>query len=299
MAPPPPFQLTLRSASNSPSPAVELSVLNVPPEYQLAPTVPPPFARTLIASLDAILVFNSIYPQLHPLTNPLLQKVDRKTNWVEICYEVLEAHEDKPAQGRYLLVEFLFLITRTLLPEQVAENRKFMYRMYLSRRNLSTRVMLRYDMLRNWKKRSHAHPIIIESVLPHDPPVRPILPLYNKERPHRRPLMQNILSTLIAARPDEPYCTKKMSDCMRHHVTDLDRYLLLTDEEVEEMGTIRLIMMLVEVVVQWQWIKENTELMEEMDVRMWEDMDGKADECEWVRDTKNVKEVGGYERKGR
>ncbi|KAF1957022.1 hypothetical protein CC80DRAFT_411964 [Byssothecium circinans] len=293
MAQLPGHRLVLRSdnavLTGTSTPDAELSLLNVPPEYQLAPTVPSPFSGTLEASLDAILVFGSMYPQLKTLTTPLLQTVDRTTDWLKLCQGVLHAHAEKPAQGRYLLEEFLFLITRTLLPEQIAENRRYMYLMYFAKRGLSNRVTLRYDMLRGWKMRSHAHPIVIDSNLPRIPYPTPPKPLRNKARPHRRALMLNVLPTLIAAKFDEPYVTKKITECMRHHVTDLDHYLLLTDGEVENWGTIRLLMAVAEVVLQWQWLRENTELMDDMDVRMWEDMDGKADESEWVKDTKNVK----------
>ncbi|KAF2643624.1 hypothetical protein P280DRAFT_394758, partial [Massarina eburnea CBS 473.64] len=251
--------------------------------------VPSPFSGTLEASLDAILVFTSLYPELRHLTTPLLKDVDRQTDWPKLCRLVLSEHEELPARSRHLLEELLFLVTRTLLPEQIIENRRLMYRAYVTKRNLSNRMALRYDMLRGWKKCAHTHPMVVESVLP-SKSIIPPKAVYDALRPHRRAFMPNILPTLIANTPDQPYHSKRLSDCMRHRVTDLDAYLLLTNQVVASWSEVKLLMTVVEVVVQWQWLRENTELMADMDVRAWEDLSGRADECNWVKDQKPYRE---------
>jgi hypothetical protein len=270
-------------------PRLDLYQTRLPQEYKLPPTVPSPFAGTLEASLDAILEFGSWYPELRGMTTALLQPVDRSTNWMTLCQTVqtvIIANGGRSSRRRYLLEEFLFLVTRTLLPEQIAENRKLIYRMYDAKRNLSTRVVLRYDTMREWTKRDNSHHLLVDSrppYLPFPPPV----PHYDPSYPRRRAFMPNILATLIAATDD--YRTKKLGDCMRHHVTDLDQCLMLTNKVVEEWETVKLLMMIAQAVLHWQWLRENNEVMDDMNARKWEDLDAKADDNEWVRDVKGMK----------
>ncbi|PVI05110.1 hypothetical protein DM02DRAFT_505314, partial [Periconia macrospinosa] len=257
----------------------------LPTHYQLPPTVPSPFEGTLVNSLDAILVFGSKYRELKKLTEPLLAKVNHNTNWLDLFHSVLYAHRKRPLDGRKLLEEFLFLITRTLLPEQIAENRMFMFNLYSLRRNNSTRLSLRYDMLRDWKKVSSSQWLVVDSKLPeksHFAPPPPPVP--NPRYPNRRPLMPNVITTLIAPHIREGYITKKLADCMRHHVTELDNFLLLTDGTVEGWSTGMLLTKLGAAVSHWQWLRESNEVFEDMEVNGYPELERKAEDCDWVRE---------------
>ncbi|KAI4925234.1 hypothetical protein J4E85_007111 [Alternaria conjuncta] len=219
--------------------------------YHYAPTVPTPFAGTLEAGLDAIQVWGRVHSNLgtkglHPLIDTLLRPVDSKTNWPA----VFSALEDRP-QGRfrYLCEELLFLITRTLLPEAIVQNRALMARLYDRKKQLAMRLVLRYDMLREWKMEHGATgremPVAVASVPP----------------------------TGIPA-----------PDPVPHHVTALDDYLLLTDEEVAGLSGIALLERVWQVLLHWQWLRQNNEVLEEMEVHGWEELEGKADESEWIAD---------------
>jgi hypothetical protein len=104
----------------------------LPPPYILPPTVPSPFEGTLEASLDAILEMARIHPEMLPLCTILLRDVDRSTDWRFLFTTILR--ENANGKGRELLEELLFLVTRKLLPEQIAENRDLMRRMYTEKR---------------------------------------------------------------------------------------------------------------------------------------------------------------------
>ncbi|KAF2243782.1 hypothetical protein BU26DRAFT_523367 [Trematosphaeria pertusa] len=270
--------------TGTPPPAPQTKV---PAHYKLPPTVPSPFAGTLDASLDAILEFAALHPQLRPATTTLLKDPERTTNWGEVLSTVLA----NPLNGRELLEEFLFLVTRTLIPEQIAQNRALLFRLHSVKRQLSVKIVLRYDMLREWTKRDSNQLIVMESKPPAKVPVPPPAPLQNLQYPNRRPLMLNMLPTLVQA-PAEGYATKKLSDAMRHHATELDHHMLLTDEVVASWGTIRVLTAAAGAALQWQWLRENTETLAEMEVHGWEDLDMRADECEWVRDANKEKEGG-------
>ncbi|CAI6325207.1 unnamed protein product [Periconia digitata] len=263
----------------------------IPPHYGFPPTIPSPFVGDLPTALDAILVFGSQYPQLKTLTHTLIQDVDHKTDWVNLFQSVLTAHAANPLDGRQLLEELLFLITRTLLPEQIAENRRFMYYVYGQRHTLATRLSLRYDMLRQWKKGSPNQNMTIESKEAPDPPITPPPVKNNPRFPNRRGLMPNIIPTLIAA-PEYGY-NKRQSDCMKHHITELDELLLFSDETVEKWGTVTLLVKLAAAVSHWQWLRENNETFYDMQVNNYAELDGKADDCDWVRDLKPPKEKDG------
>jgi hypothetical protein len=254
----------------------------IPSHYFLPPTVPSPFTGSLEASFDAILDFARIHPELRLLTTALLEDVDGSTNWPLLIQEALV----KGGNGRELLEDFLFLVTRTLLPEQIAENRGLMYKMYMAKRNLAIRVTLRYDMVREWHKGDHSQNMVVESRVPHSPPLVPPAPVSNGLYPGRRAFLPNIMPTLIAATVAGGYTTKKMGDAMKHHVTGLDKWLLLKDDEVRRWDGRRLLIGVASVVLQWQWLRRNTEMLADMEVRMWESLDARADESEWVRDTR-------------
>ena len=187
-------------------------------------------------------------------------------------------------RGREALEAILFLVTRKLLPEQIKENRDLMYRMYSAKRGSSLRITLRYDMHREWTKRSNAHHIVVESCPPSYPAHAPPPPLLNAAYPDRPPLMPNIIPTLIVAPVAEGYPTKKLAEAMKHHGTELDRWLLLSDEEVEAWDARRLVLGAASAVIMWQWVREGTEMLGEMEVRGWGELEGRAEECAWVRD---------------
>jgi hypothetical protein len=103
----------------------------LPPYYLLAPTVPSPFARTLDASLDAVVEWNIVHggsPGIQGIINALQRPVDHTTNWPSLLDNVIS--KNSKGEARKLVEELLFLITRTLLPEQIAENRILMGKLY-------------------------------------------------------------------------------------------------------------------------------------------------------------------------
>lgn len=198
------------------------------------------------------------------------------------------AHDgnNPPGRGRYLLEELLFLVTRTLLPEQVLENREAMRRLYDRKKQLAIRFVLRYDMLREWKTGDTQHAVTVASLPPPTgqvgvPGPRPARDA--KATPYRRRLMPNIIATLIVA-PPGGWTTHGVKERMKHHVTPLDDMLLLTDEEVSEWSEERLTSMAVQVILHWQWLRQNTEELLNMEVNGWEELEGKADECQWFAD---------------
>ncbi|KAF2689820.1 hypothetical protein K458DRAFT_474271 [Lentithecium fluviatile CBS 122367] len=272
---------------------------NIPPAYLLPPTIPSPYTGTLEASLDAILDFTRVYPNLRPLTAVLLADVDLTTNWPVLLQTTLKG--ETAENEREMLEEIMFLVTRVLLPEQVAENRALMLRLYEAKKTTSVRVSLRYDMLRKWTRGGHAHDMVVESrpalppPLPSSPssipvsasrPAPPPDPISNPKLPARPPFRPNVLATLIAAPAQytHGYPTRKLGEAMRHHVTELDRWMLLTDEEVAQWEGKRLWMGVCGVLVMWQWLRRDTEVLGEMEVGGWQELGGRVDECEWIRE---------------
>ncbi|KAJ4371124.1 hypothetical protein N0V83_004340 [Neocucurbitaria cava] len=115
--------------------------------------------------------------------------------------------------------------------------------------------------------------------------------------PHRRrPLMPNILSTLIAA-PPGGFTTLAVRERMKHHITDLDDYLLLSDEKVGGWSDVVLVGMTSQIVLQWQWLRQNNEILGDMEVGGWEELEGKADECEWIAE--EVRKPGAWGKRER
>ncbi|KAJ4295360.1 hypothetical protein N0V90_007372 [Kalmusia sp. IMI 367209] len=255
-----------------------------PAHYFLEPTTPSPFAGTLDASLDAILEFGRVYPQTLVVMDVLRNDVDPKTNWTALLIAMLELKKEREPDGRHILEEILFLVTRTLLPEQIAQNRAIMCQMYRAKRDLSFKIVLRYDTLREWHKGDNGQYLTVESrkrptmLVPYFPPEN-----YDILHPGRRPLDPAVWATLVAG-PAEGYATRKMAEAMKHHVTDLDKLLMFTDKEVMGWSTMELFQKLVTVATQWQWLRKNTETLEDMEVSNWEEVEGKVDECEWVMD---------------
>jgi hypothetical protein len=207
------------------------------------------------------------------------------------------------AQVRRILVEeLIFLITRTLLPEQITENRLAMRRLYERKKQLAIRLVLRYDMLREWTlgegpvgKRD----LSVASVPPAVPDVSEPRGLVGAikspmkaqdgtpgdEEYKRTRSMPNIWPTLVAA-PAEGYTTYGVRERMKHYVTPLDDYLLLTDEQVASWSEKTLVIRASQMVLQWQWLRQKNERLEEMESNGWEELDGRADECEWIAEKK-------------
>lgn len=216
------------------------------------------------------------------ITTVLQEAPDRRTNWPEMLKPYLAAPVDP--LNKEILTDLLFMITRTLLPNQIAENRALMLDLYSARRATNIRVVLRYDMLREWKKGLGSSNAF---VIPSDPPPAgaiPPVPLYNSERPLRPALLPNVVPTLIAA-PQDGYRIKTEGEKMKHHVTALDTYLLLTDAEVEGWLDTVFLVKLCEVLVMWQWLRENNQRFEDMGVMQWEELEVDNGGM-WVRDMK-------------
>lgn len=284
--------------------------------YTLPPTVPSPFAGTLDASLEHIFSFGTSHAPrnggVQGVLDTLLRPVDSGTNWPVLLRDIYLGES-----GREVLEEILFLVTRALLPQQVAENRAAMGRMYERKKSLAIRMVLRYDMLRGWRGEG------VGSVPPSLPPaaasngaahtnghasgdgktngsgngngvvngnanidieMSDTSTLPTPSSPWKRQhLMPNILPTLIAA-PPHGYSTHGVRERMKHHPTALDTYLLLSDKTVARWSDQTLLAMASQIVLQWQWLRQNNEMFADMEVYGYEEVEGRADECEWVVD---------------
>jgi hypothetical protein len=282
----------------------------------------------LEASLDAIQEWGRINTTsngtpkkgVQSIVDTLLRPVDPGTNW-PILLSALQQEENTAPEWwtRYLTEDVLFLLTRTLLPEQILENRNLMARLYNAKKQLAMRLVLRYDMLRDWKMEAGTHhrdqAVAVASVPPPPslskgrvaaaaaatPAPAPVTmgqrAKKEKEKyPFRRPLLPNIIPTLIAA-PTGGFTTHGVRERMKHHVTDLDSYLLLEDDEVGGWTGVKLLGKLCQVVLHWQWLRGNNEVLDGMEVKGWEDLEGKADECEWIAEDVKRNVVGGGGRK--
>jgi hypothetical protein len=245
---------TIDSISDIPAP---VQATLVPLHYTLAPTVPSPFSGTLDASLNAIHDFGSLHAGTQDVVNGLLQPVSSRANWPLVLRSVYTDTDP----GRAALEEVLCLVTRTLLPEQITENRSAMARLYDRKKQLAIRLTLRYDMLRDWKFGGTGHTMAIAS-LP-APASRGTTDI-QIEGP-RRAFMPNIIATLIAA-PVGGWTTHAVRERMKHHVTDLDKYLLLDDEKVSSWSDQTLLSMTAQVILQWQWLRQNNDVLGEMEI---------------------------------
>jgi hypothetical protein len=181
-----------------------------------------------------------------------------------------------------------------LLPEQIVENRAAMARLYDRKKQLAIRLVLRYDMLREWKMEQGTYhrdqAVAVPSLPPAGLSAPAPIPHSRPERfPYRRPQLPNIIPTLIAA-PPGGFTTHAVRERMKHHVTDLDAYLLLTDEDVARWGDTVLWSMTSQILLQWQWLRQNNEMLQDMEIYGWEELEGKADECEWIAE--DVKRTG-------
>lgn len=258
-------------------------VNDLPAHYTLPPTVPSPFSGTHETSLDAVLDFGVSHPGTQCVVNALLQTGSPKTNW-PLLLRTVYLQPNTTQEGRVLLEEILFLTTRTLYPEQIAENRSLTSRLYERKKQLAIRLILRYDMLREWKIQNSGHPMTVASL---SPPATPApsadIDVSGLNIGSRRPLMPNIIPTLVAA-PNGGWTTHAVRERMKHHVTGLDSYLLLSDEEVASWSDQVLLGITAQVVLQWQWLRQNNEILGGMEVMGYEELEGKADECEWIAD---------------
>jgi hypothetical protein len=278
----------------------------LPAHYLLPPTIPLLFEGTLEASLDALLELQQSVPELLPVVTALVMG-KKGTDWPTLFCTVLtlkrghtEAHKDnikrkdtvtacpqqnssyanKCTKGRYLLTTLLFLFTRLLLPNQILENRRYMTRLYSDHRGTYVRLLLRYDMLLPWKKNGNHY-----LVVPAEPSqgVPPQLD-WNKDE-LRRPLYPNIWASLLAP-PKGGYATKSVGEKLRHHITELDGYLLVRDVEVDSWGDRELITKMATVVGVWLWIREMNEILDDMEVNGWEGLMNLVGN-EWFLDSLN------------
>lgn len=271
------------------------------PHYTLAPTVPSPFSGTLEASLDAILTWSKrICPTVTSvsyLISTLLEPVDPDTNWSSLLEGIYLTPTIEPEYARSLVTELLFLVTRTLLPEQITENRAALERLYETRKHTAIRFVLRYDMLREWEMRPGSYrrdqPVAVPAVECETSiaPSSRMPAAYAERYPFRRPLMMNIIPTLIAT-PPGGFSTLGMRERMKHYVTDLDTYLMLRDDEVEKWSMGMLNVKTCFALLHWQWLRRNNERLEDMEVHGWEELEGKAEENEWIADDSRKKATG-------
>ena len=292
--PPPPTRRSgtrgVRATSitpDAPQPAETAQTTKIAPHYFLPPTVPSPFTGTLEASLDAVLAWGQAHPATEPVVTALCEPVSTSTNWSAILSAAFgDASALAPKVRRSLLEEFIILVTRTLLPEQIAENRAAMARLYDRKKQLAIRLVLRYDMIREWclgdgpvGKRD----LSVASVPPTSNGVQTpaASPMKDTGDYERRPLMPNVWPTLIAA-PPGGFMTHGVRERMKHYVTPLDNYLLLTDEEVKGWSATTLVIRASQIVLQWQWLRQKNETLEKMERDGWEELDGRADDCEWI-----------------
>lgn len=255
--------------------------------YFLLPANPSPFEGTLEASLDATLEFCRSYPEAMPLMEVFRAPVSPLTNWTMLLEAALGVDKtDSNGKARLLLEDLFLLVARKLFPEQIAQNRKLMARMYEAKKSQSTRTSLRYDMLLERIKGNNKHFNAVESrPLPALP--QPWVPPagYDKQYPGRHPHMESVWATLIAG-PSEGWGAHRKTEAMKHHITGLDEILMFTDKEVGGWSTSRLSQKTVFVLLQWQWLRSNTERLEDMEVDGWKELEGRADECEWVKEGK-------------
>jgi hypothetical protein len=278
----------------------------LPAHYLFPPTVPLHFDGTLEASLDALLELQQSVPELLPVVTALAEG-KKGIDWPALFCAVLalkrshvETHEEnikteetvitcpkkkssyayKHTKGRYLLTALFLLLARLLLPNQILENRGYMTRLYSERRGTYVRLLLRYDMLFPWKKDGNHY-----LVVPAEPcqGVPPPLDWNNDEL--RRPLYPNIWASLLAP-PKEGHVTKSVGEKLRHHITELDGYLLVGDEEVEGWGDKELVTKLATVVGVWLWIREMNKKFDDMEVNGWEELVDLM-ENEWFLDNLN------------
>lgn len=272
----------------------------LPAHYFLAPTVPSPFTGTLEASLDAILDWGTLHASTTVVKETLLRPVSTSTNWPTLLMAAFgPASIPDVKLRRALLEELIFLITRTLLPEQIAENRLAMGRLYDRKKQLAIRLVLRYDMLREWTmgegpigKRDlsvASVPPIAAAISGRTETVR--TPVKDRGRQDedegykRRELMPNVWPTLITA-PTSGYTTYGVRERMKHYVTPLDDYLLLGDQTMGGWSETTLVIRTSQLVLQWQWLRQKNRTLEEMEENSWEELDGRADECKWIAEKK-------------
>ncbi|KZM28501.1 hypothetical protein ST47_g366 [Ascochyta rabiei] len=287
------------SVTSEAVPTTTPQTTRIPAHYFLAPTVPNPFSGTLEASLDATLHWSRTHPAANAIANTLLEPVSTSTNWPAILSASFGSTSTLDSKlGRFLLEDFLFLVTRTLLPEQIAENRAAMARLYDKKKQLAIRLVLRYDMLREWCVGDG--PVGRKDVSVASLPPTTIAATSKEvsgdfmasgsageEGFVRRPMMPNIWATLIAA-PEGGFTTHGVRERMKHYITPLDAYLLLSDEEIKSWSDQKLVVRASQIVLQWQWLRQKNEALDEMQCGGWEELEGKADECEWIAERREV-----------
>ena len=293
---------TRSSGEVAPIPAI-VQPTRIPQHYCLPPTVPSPFFGTLDACHDAIFDWGALNSATTPVKEALLKPVTTETNWPVLLNNMIQQVSNASrTRARFLLEEFLFLVTRTLLPEQITENRALIGRLYDRKKHLAIRLVLRYDMIREWclgdgpqGRRDMSIPSVPPTSLTQGsstPGGRPTNGTQNGNGHgpillghRRRDLMPNIWPTLIAA-PQVGYPTLGVRDRMKHYITGLDKYLLLTDEEVRRWEDKVLVAYASQIVLQWQWLCQSNQTLEDMEVGGWEELDGRAEECEWIAEKK-------------
>lgn len=90
--------------------------------------------------------------------------------------------------------------------------------------------------------------------------------------------------------PKEGFVTKSVGEKLRHHITELDGYLLNGNEEVDKWGDSQLVVKLGSVVSVWLWIRKINEKFGDTEMHGWNELTDVVDN-KWFLD--NVSHVTG------
>ena len=181
------------------------------------------------------------------VVDALLRPVVASTNWAVLLSPFIAPEN---VRGRETLHSLVFLLTRSLLPNQIAQNRALLALLYERRKHLAIRFKLRYDMLCEWgvdgvvgvasvppalvaeDQQENGHSVLQDTGIVTEGLEETELEHATQEgEKQERCLMPNIWSTHIAA-PATGYSTHGVRERMKHHVTNLDAWLLLTDSQI-------------------------------------------------------------------
>ncbi|KAF2020999.1 hypothetical protein BU24DRAFT_469765 [Aaosphaeria arxii CBS 175.79] len=267
----------------------------LPNFYYLDPTVPSPYDVEPEESLECLLQFQRVFPKLIPITTVLLQAHTRKTNWAQVLNSFLDGQDPEISreEKKSMVVELLLYITRVLLPFQIAVNRRLLAQLYAERKGTNLRLLLRYDMLREWKPKKHSGKSNLAALTYWVESAEPVNTYMNVADGSASgedgmdslpPLAMNVIPTLIAA-PAGGWRIMSVRDKMRHNVTALDDILMLKREQLVRMGKMMFTVKFAETVLLWQELMTNNEMLEDFKAKDWEGL-GTGEANEWIKDQK-------------
>lgn len=96
--------------------------------------------------------------------------------------------------------------------------------------------------------------------------------------------MLNIWPTILMPLVGNP--TRNLLGQMKHHCTQLDDMLLLTDEEVAGWPVTGLLVRLSMALLEWQALVRNNEMMSDLQANNWEEMVHAAAENPYIGDNR-------------